>query len=601
MVGLAAPAIYWSAKHLRPQSSSDKAQTDEERGGNVASSSRPGFFHLGVEQTYDLSYENRVVTATEQQVSAFSLSGPIKILALSEQPNPVIRFEFAGNLVLATGAGAVTDGAAAMEEAARRPFIVELTSNGMLSRARFEPGVPAFVGRLWTALGEYLQVPRHSLQDEWQSQESDASGRYLADYNWKTPGVLLKWKRRYTSLTSQPMKSYDVLSSENRFEFDDSKCLREVAVNERTKAELGDSAMPSFLSEVKIAMRATGAPKLVAQLDDLLAQAEQLGPLVDRQREEDRKARDMAMIGGLTLGQAFVRLDALNRPGASKDELKRAERAYVSLTAMLRRDPSALAAVKERLLKEGPLTETLLAALRDSSSPESQRLLVEMTKQGSPLGTERRMEAARALSMVAEPTSDTVVALKEMRTDAILGTQGSYGLGSALHRLQAQDPELAGDVRSLLTEQLVAATTPGEKAVALTALGNAGDPETLDAIRPFTSDTDPDVRASAVQALRRIPGADVDQMIARFTTDESQAVRHSAVDVVSERNASPVLAAAVAKLALSEEDYQTRAKCVNVLAQWLPSDPSIAASLRYVAENDKNADLRKVAQNALGG
>lgn len=601
MLGLAAPAIYWSAKHLRPDPLSDKPPADSERGGDVAGSARPAFFPVGMEQVYDLSYENRVVTATEQEVSAFAISGPIKIMALSEQPNPLIRFEFAGNLVLANGTGTVADGVSAIEEAARRPFVIELTPSGLLKMARFEAGVPAFVGRLWTALGEYLQVMRNSVQDEWQSQENDASGRYVAAYNWKEPGLLLKWKRHYTSLTTQTMKSYEVLASEYRFDFDGSSRLRGVAVNEKTKAELGDSAMPSFLSEVKLALRATGAPQLVAQLDDLLTQSQQLGPLVDRQREEDRKARDLAMIGGMTLGEAFVRLGALARQGASKDELKRAERAYVSLTAMLRRDPDALAAVRARLLKEGPLTETLLAALRDSSSPESQRLLVEMTKQDSPLGTEGRMEAARALSMVAEPSADTVGALKEMRTDAILGTQGSYGLGSALHRLQAQDSELAGDVRAFLTEQLSVATTPGEKAVALTALGNAGDPATLDAIRPFTSDADADVRASAVQALRRIPGPDVDQMIARFTTDDSQAVRHSAVDVVSERSASPVLAAAVAKLALNEEDYQTRAKCVNVLAQWLPSDPSIAPSLRAVAENDKNADLRKVAQNALGG
>ncbi|MDP9151649.1 MAG: hypothetical protein M3O36_17140 [Myxococcota bacterium] len=53
------------------------------------------------------------------------------------------------------------------------------------------------------------------------------------------------------------------------------------------------------------------------------------------------------------------------------------------------------------------------------------------------------MEAARSLSLVATPTGDTVQSLKDLRTDPTVGAQATFGLGSALHRLQEQDPTLA--------------------------------------------------------------------------------------------------------------------------------------------------------------
>src|SRR6185295_8607347 len=155
------------------------------------------------------------------------------------------------------------------------------------------------------------------------------------------------------------------------------------------------------------------------------------------------------------------RLQPLARAGSSRAERERAGRAFVSFTALLRQDPGALGAAAANLRQAGPLTTTLLAALRDAGSPEAQALLAEMSRSGSPLTPEQRFEATRALSLVATPTAETVETLRALRADPEVAAQATYGLGSALHRLDAQDPALASEVRGDLLGQLAAARTPG--------------------------------------------------------------------------------------------------------------------------------------------
>jgi HEAT repeat protein len=316
---------------------------------------------------------------------------------------------------------------------------------------------------------------------------------------------------------------------------------------------------------------------------------------------QDEAALDRARIQGLTVREALARVQPLAQRGDAGAEVRdRAGRAYVALTALLRQDPSALAQVRDLLLKKGPLTDTLLAALRDASTPESQKLLAQMASASSPLDGYDRMEAARALSLVTTPTSDTVQTLKDLRSDPELGTQATYGLGSALHRLQDEDPGLAAQTRDALTSQLSSATTDGQRGAVLTALGNAGDSTTFDLIRKYVSDPSPSVRAAAAQALRRIPGADADALLATLCADPIPTVRESALDAISERTPDTVLVGAVSPVALGDQVFRARAMAVNLLAQWLPRDSTIAPALQQVADRDPSEDLRNVARHALG-
>jgi HEAT repeat protein len=552
------------------------------------------FYPAGFDQIYRLTYSSRLATSTGQPLTQFELDGSLKLTRQASVSNVVIRGEYNGSLRADTGA----DTGEKLEASARQPFRLEFDTSGRFLRASGEPGTPPFVGRIWTALGEYLQVPISGSNETEEIRERDASGQYVARYARLGAGRFSKRKLRYEELSAKALVSYDVVSNEGQFHIGDKGELLSFDIAENTRAVLGSGPIPGFEGVTKLSLERTSM--LASLATPPAAPIPQAVPFNQMAREQNEAARDEAMIGGRSIADTLIELRAFERPDAGRAEQERAGRAFTALTALLRRDPNALVAVRANLEKGAPLNNTLLAALRDASTPDCQKLLAEMSKGDSPLDAEDRLEAARSLSRVSTPTAETVQTLKTLRVDPTVSTQATYGLGTALHHLQQQDPALADDVRGALTQQLQGAKDPGAQAAVLTALGNAGDPNTLETIRGYITSPDPSVRAAAGQALRRIPGQDADALLVQLCSDPSPAVRYSAVDAIGERQSSSALVSIVSTIALNETALQVRAKAVNIIAAWYPAVPTLSATLQAVAAKDSNADLRNIAKVALG-
>jgi hypothetical protein len=560
-------------------------------------------FGEGVEQSYAIQYSAQASTLSGQPMTQMALRGSVRVVGVQTAPTQVVSVTFDGTLGELTGAdaGAVS---ADLAEAVRRPFLLEFTRDGRFSGARGDAGTPAFVGRLWSALGEYLQLRTPAASEakatRWEATEADSSGEYVAAYEEQADGAWQKRKLRYDKLTPKEAQRYDVVSSDVHFQRERG-FLKSLHLAEVLRAQLGaGSPVPGFESSVRLDLERTSGPAPV-ELSDASAQPGAVS-LKDSARRDQRHAEDLSMAAGMTVAETLDRLGGLgNRTDAGHVEKDRAGRAYVALTALLRTDPKALTAVRANLRKGGPLDVSLLAALRDASTPQTQGLLVEMSRDGSPLDDEERLEAARCLSRVPTPTADTVAALKDLRSDPVVGTQASYGLGSTLHSLQGENGEVAEDARRALSQQLAGATSPGDQSVALIAMGNAGDSSMIDQIRAMVTSDSAAVRAAAAQALRRIPLPAADELLAQLCSDPAADVRASAVDAIRERAESPLLVPALTQLALREAEDPIRARAVNVLAQWIAGQPAIATTLSAVAKSDGNADIRNVAKNALLG
>jgi hypothetical protein len=413
--------------------------------------------------------------------------------------------------------------------------------------------------------------------------------------------TIAKKKLRYTATAAQAVSRYEVRASATGFELDADGRLASLGVGERLSARVGGAGgpVPGFESTTTLDLRRAAVDAVPSLLASWLADSGRAVALGGQGHAESQRARDRALIDGLDVAEALSRLQPLARAGSSRAERERAGRAFVSFTALLRQDPGALGAAAANLRQAGPLTTTLLAALRDAGSPEAQALLAEMSRSGSPLTPEQRFEATRALSLVATPTAETVETLRALRADPEVAAQATYGLGSALHRLDAQDPALASEVRGDLLGQLAAARTPGEQSLVLTALGNAGDAATLDAIAGYQDSEDATVRGAVAQAVRRIDGPQVDAMLASLCQDPVASVRFSAVSATDQRSPSAGLTGAVSALALGEPEFRVRAKAVNLLAQWPAGAPTVADALAVVATRDPSEDLRHVATGAL--
>ncbi len=560
---------------------------------NGAQTLAGGLLPAGSERNYRASYRTHVNAENGVRLVSFAMVGELVLAGLASEGGRIIGAQFHGEMTVADAADPGSQGARALDEAVQRPFFLVFSNDGRFREARGAAGLPVFVGRMWQALGEYLQVVREP-GESWQASESDASGNYLAEY--KLSGdTLFKQKSGYPSLTAKHLKSYDVRQSDEQFRFDNPPALRAVALKEGLTAIAVDGPFATFDSNTELELEATTPlhPSVNATFAGLVAQAKAL----KTNGSQDPAAYDRARAGGLSVAEAYARLGEIKAD--DKGRRDRAERAFVALTALLRQDPKNLALLASKLAKDGPLTEPLLAALRDASTPESQALLAKMAAPDSPLSAENRLEAARSLSRVPTPTAQTVEALKSLRSDATVGVQATYGLGSALHRLENQDPALAESTRDALSTQLDQAQTPAQQAAVLTALGNAGSGAMLEKIRGYISNPSSAVRSAAAQALRRIPGAEPDGMLAALSRDPVADVRWNAVDAISERELSPVLAAALSERALGETEFAIRSRAINALSAWLPQDASIAGTLRLVAERDPSQDLRTVATNAL--
>jgi HEAT repeat protein len=527
---------------------------------------------------YVIKDSARVWTEAGQEVVRLQAEGPLELQARTMGDRTVVRVVFTGTMSVHSG-GVDATAASLGDHVERAPFFLEFDGTGRFVGGRGSAKTSAFLARVWSSLGESLQfVPGPSGSARWESSEHDQRGDFTAVYE-PTPTSVAK--------TKSGSDGYRAI-----YEFDEAGAIRHLLTVDKTTVQTPEKALSAFRGETSLELTLDGVSNVpLADWSAELAEAVSLGVLATR---VDRHGMDAQLISSMSYEEA---LKALSNAGDDADAGDRAGQAFMALTAWLRRDPNKVADARAHILAGGPLTRAYIAALRDASTPESKRALADLAKQTNPgLPGPRRLEVTQALSHVPQPDAVTVSALTSLRSDAEMGTQATYGLGSALHRLQGQDPSLAASVRTTLLAQLASGQ---EVSSTLTALGNAGDPATLEAIRPYVADPSPGVRAAAAQALRRIAGADADELLAILAADADASVRFSAVDAIAERQPTTVVVAALSRVAKTDPVFQPRARAVNTLASWLTRAPAAAEALAYVAKNDSSEDLRHTAGSAL--
>ncbi len=194
-------------------------------------------FPAGIEQSYRIAYEAKVGTTSGQALTGFSVAGSLSLVGLMDSPARLVRGAFSGTMSAVAQAGAPGPEPEALAAAARRPFALEFGRDGRFLGARVEPGVPAFVARLWTALGEYLQIMRAGDGERWQTEEADAAGRYLAGYERHGRESLGKRKLQYTATAKAT--SYEVQASSADIGLDDEGRLASFNLAETLRARAG--------------------------------------------------------------------------------------------------------------------------------------------------------------------------------------------------------------------------------------------------------------------------------------------------------------------------------------------------------------------------
>ncbi|HEX7670079.1 MAG TPA: HEAT repeat domain-containing protein, partial [Polyangiaceae bacterium] len=279
-------------------------------------------------------------------------------------------------------------------------------------------------------------------------------------------------------------------------------------------------------------------------------------------------------IPGLTLDAAMKRFSDIYQKAKNGD----AYAAALFLAEWLKGGPGRAEKLLA-ILKGGQVPEALrpalFLALQRCDTPEARGVLQKaLTDKALP--EMDRARAASALSDIPHPTPESAHALVqasgESETKLVAGTS-VRALGHLAERGAALGPELQGELRDTLREDLKGAKTTSRAVDVVDAIGNTGDKSLLPDVAQHLSDDSMALREHSARALRNMPVADATALIVpRLQTETDPGVRTALVDTGAALGIRDPNALALAASELATEPSPTvRAS----LIRWLGAEVDV--------------------------
>ncbi len=559
----------------------------------------PAEWAVGEARVFAAQLDTRVTTGGETLVEV-ALTGSWKLTRLTAT-RMVGEFEVA-RLKLAKSPESEARVRAALAEA----VVFELSEGGTVSGIGFEKGEQpdaafALSRGLLRSLASSFQIskPAHEAARKWTASELDFSGPYDAAYERTGPRSLLKSKRTYGACSScgSTKAQTRVLRSHAELGLSDDAItplnLVTLSSDEATQVEAG-GPMPNMASETKVKLRLASrfaqGSALVALNDR--ARGIRLQPLDERSLDK-RAIIDDAKLAGTTFASLSDEISRLD--GQGKRASGPRARAFAQLATHLRYDQSAVSEALRRIRAGDPQRDTLIDALGNAGSEMAQSALRDLFGEQGVTESDRQ-NVVLALSFTPKPSEATTKLLGANQDDRVLGRQSRYGLGIAAYHLREDEPARAATIVSGLEERLAMAQTEQETIEYLRALGNAAQPSSLEAIKPYLQHVNASVRAAGANALRRIPGAFVDGLLASaLNTDPSREVRLSAANALDYRERSAQLVSALESSLSTEGEREVRLQSTRIAVKWAAQQPRLRELLSQLSQHDPDKKIREVA------
>lgn len=495
------------------------------------------------------------------------------------------------------------DGHAAGDDAKRRallehlrtPFYVTRDGSGRVRMFEFHRDVDAFSRGIARTVFTSSQVVLGTAE-RWSSDESDATGDYVAEYRREASGAITKTKRGYTALhtAGAPQAAAGKVTTQGGATFVLSEGGVETLELSEDLALTPEPSLPAGSTTTKLSLRRVAdapRPHIVPPTDDDL---QAVG--VDAVSGDSGRLADERLVAGATIEQLLA---SLGSPAA--DDRARAH-AQAQLAAGLRTRPGDVAAAVTAVQRAHGAGDAgpVLAALGAAGTVEAQQALATLAEDRS-LPVDVRTHAVVSLGQCAEPTAATIDALGASVDDPQpdVRTAATLGLGTAATNVRAADPDRADDVVDDLLAALGQATTPEQKALALQALGNAGSDRAFGAIEGALADDSVLVRAAAAGALRFLSAPGVDPLLdAVMKRDPGAEVRSSAMEAVRFRSVAAHLAA-LGWVLRKELSVPLRVEALGLVGSLAAADPQARALVAASAESDDDTQVRAAASAIL--
>lgn len=514
------------------------------------------------------------------------------------------------------GGTAVTD--PARRAALEMPFLLQVGRDCRFGDFAFDPSQDAEARR-------QLQGTLHSAEiilpplrrTQWTSRHRDALGAFDASYTLDTSSAddapaLSRQHGRYipSSLPLLPPQlggrmRVDVLSSGTRATLDATgRWVSQLSGAEHLRVWMGSKLLSEVSSTVELERLdgVRGAPAVLARLDTGRF-AWGATPAHARRTSPELPPPPDAALAALTLDGVLSEF-AHKLSGGHNAVHDATQRLASYLSVHPEAIPELLARMRSGTLPEQLHAVLFLALEKTGTLAAESGLSTALTDRS--LGTQDRMRAAAALQDIPRPSERTAQTLIDQaranRSDAEerqVADASLLALGALSHRVDSQLPEVSQLAHAELDTRLRTARGTEDLAVALDAIGNAGDERFADTLRSYTRDAEPLVRAHAARAWRRMDAATLEPVLVEWLAQEQDArVRRSIADTLAEqvreqdRMASPaVLTTAAARLA-SEPDARTRSALISLLGSAAQTDASARLALVQQFHRETVPDLQ---------
>ncbi|HND12561.1 MAG TPA: HEAT repeat domain-containing protein [Pseudomonadota bacterium] len=605
----------WQKNQQQPSDAASAPSSDPSPKATAAGTASSPLWRVGSSQTY-LLQTRRVLhmkgRGPDTQSDDYPLSVSATLSTLVLRADPLIVTQLARLSDLRIDLSGDADAKQKLQAALSHPIVLVYEPSGKLRALRCHRDVDTvgrgFAKALFASI-QYVRSPEKS--PLWQSQELDATGEYEASYKETPPGLRVhkqraKYLQARTAQGLMPIgqlgKVEGALSLDFVLDAGDDEAARIVSVEGRDNLVVDpgpDMPLVSSESTIKLVRSQSSTAEVPKDALALLDSPDYtLSPLALMDASDSDRRGDEQKVAGRSFADL---LQALRDIPASDTGSQRAE-LQMQLSARFRLSPEtpqkAAQAIAQGL--PAPMAKTILGALSGAQSEKGQAALIDVLKNRK-LSTDLREHAVAVLGLSEAPSDDTAQALQAAMHDADPGVRGTAAL--ALGNV-ASAARQAGQLGAAETQvdQLIdlyqAAKTDGERADALEALGNTGDPRILPIIQGALASQDVEVRVSATRALRFIVAASVDALIAQvMQQDPAPTVRKAALMACSFRQLVAFFPA-LQKTVQSDLVPDVRQDALSLLAK-MKDQPGVVQLIRTVAERDPDPQLRKNASDLL--
>jgi HEAT repeat protein len=499
-------------------------------------------------------------------------------------------------------------------------------ASGRVISVRFDPSISGTAQsylRSILALAQFVTPSRDtSPMRIWTAQESDPSGRYLAEYRLDAgpsakaaalSGVwsITKTKVQYLTSDSASVGSTGPLvraSGSLSALFDGRHgLLRSLSGRETQQTSISNRTVGTASSAIDLSLERAdtldGTP-----LDSLrrlamarLREWRAVSLTTQASPGEAEHRIEQAALGRTAFDSL---LGALAAADTSDSSAAGTTPLYLKVKAFSYLHPEAMDTITSLLVRGRPhsVSMRLLASALAAAGTEQSQAALAAALQERLRDRDAVLVLGSALTSVETPTSAAVRALQNA---ADAGDERAYSLivlalGADANRLRRPNPALADSIATWLSRRLSGATESSRRTVLLEALGNVGGSSLGSVVARYLNDSAVDVRVAAVATLAQVDASRAEPLLIRALTSDADArVRAAAAAALGEH---PTTTAADAEVRVFPRERSANVRLALVDALWAARRLSPAAErlVRSAAAMDASEEVRARAARLLG-